>query len=144
MSRYLLRRSIFAVGVSGVVLALGLLAGAAPAAAAAPSGLAVSPSQTPDPGWCAFLLWLTGRDICASLGSGPVASRPPPTASAAASAPAPPTPPPTPPPPRLPRRRRPTPAADASAAARTPDAPAGHDGAPHDDHRRPAAHHGPG
>ena len=138
MSRYLLRRTIFAVGVSGVVLALGLLAGAGPAAAAAPSGLAVSPSQTPDPGWCAFLLWLTGRDICASLGSGP--GRPADhrlrrrlRLPASAAAPAPPTP----------RRRRPPPPPDAGADP-TPDAPTGHDGAAHDDDHRPAAHHGPG
>ena len=34
-------------------------------------------------------------------------------------------------------------APDASAHP-TPDAPARHDGAPHDDHRRLATHHGPG
>lgn len=98
MSSYLLRRLILAIGVSGVVLALGLFAGAGPAAAA-PSGPAVSPSQTPDPRWCAFLLWLTGRDICASLGNTPTPS-PPPGPPASQPAPEPPTTPaPTPPPP---------------------------------------------
>ena len=139
MSRYLLRRTIFAVGVSGVVLALGLLAGAGPAAAAAPSGLAVSPSQTPDPGWCAFLLWLTGRDICASLGSGPGGPADHPSADACASrhpsaaARAPPPPPPTPPPRRL--LRRPAPPTPPPPSRAAPD---------HDHDRRPAAHHGAG